>query len=68
MRGTDLPFWDYGGSTVISQDMMRLTPPESDRAGYVWNQKVPVRARTPPFFAYCGARAPARVRRASTSD
>ena len=40
VRGTDLPFWDYGGSTVISQETIRLTPPEADRVGFLWNQKV----------------------------
>ncbi len=39
MRGTELPFWDYYGSTVISQETVRLTPPTAQRVGGLWNQK-----------------------------
>ena len=31
VRGTDLPFWDYGGSAVISQESLRLTPASANR-------------------------------------
>jgi hypothetical protein len=34
-----LPFWDYYGSTVISQESVRLTPASANRVGGLWNQK-----------------------------
>ncbi len=34
-----MPFWDYYGSTVISQESVRLTPASANRVGGLWNQK-----------------------------
>jgi len=36
-RGGTLPFWEFGGSTVVSEDRVRLTPALQSRVGWVWN-------------------------------
>eukprot|EP01088_Endostelium_zonatum_P011376 TRINITY_DN25501_c0_g1_i1.p1 TRINITY_DN25501_c0_g1~~TRINITY_DN25501_c0_g1_i1.p1 ORF type:complete len:528 (+),score=139.30 TRINITY_DN25501_c0_g1_i1:41-1624(+) len=36
-RGGYLPFWEYGGSTAISEQKVRLTPVFQSRIGYIWN-------------------------------
>jgi hypothetical protein len=37
-RGT-LPFWNFGGSAVITDEFIRLTPSEKSRVGFIWNSK-----------------------------
>uniref|UniRef100_A0A7S1V6Y2 L-type lectin-like domain-containing protein n=1 Tax=Sexangularia sp. CB-2014 TaxID=1486929 RepID=A0A7S1V6Y2_9EUKA len=39
VRGTELPYWSYGGSTVISEDTVRLTPAANGKAGWMWNSR-----------------------------
>jgi mannose-binding lectin 1 len=38
IRGT-IPYWTYGGSTVITDEYIRLTPAEKSRSGWIWNLK-----------------------------
>ena len=39
MRG-QIPFWNFGGDAVVTDDYLRLTPAEKSRSGYVFNAKV----------------------------
>ncbi len=39
VRG-NIPFWISGGSTVITEDYVRLTPAVNSRSGRIWNVKV----------------------------
>eukprot|EP00027_Filamoeba_sp_ATCC50430_P012517 CAMPEP_0168569900 /NCGR_PEP_ID=MMETSP0413-20121227/16427_1 /TAXON_ID=136452 /ORGANISM="Filamoeba nolandi, Strain NC-AS-23-1" /LENGTH=525 /DNA_ID=CAMNT_0008602473 /DNA_START=190 /DNA_END=1767 /DNA_ORIENTATION=+ len=34
-----ISFWQIGGSTVITDDFVRLTPAEKSRQGWMWNAK-----------------------------
>jgi len=36
-RGGMLPFWDFGGSTVATNDRIRLTPAQQSKVGWIWN-------------------------------
>ncbi|ELR10923.1 Legumelike lectin family protein [Acanthamoeba castellanii str. Neff] len=36
-RGGTLPFWEFGGSAIVSEDRIRLTPALQSRVGWVWN-------------------------------
>jgi hypothetical protein len=29
-------YWNYGGSTVVSKNLIRLTPSTQDRRGWLW--------------------------------
>ncbi|XP_003384673.1 PREDICTED: vesicular integral-membrane protein VIP36-like [Amphimedon queenslandica] len=40
-RGMDIPFWEFGGSTVVTNDYVRLTPDRQSKQGSLWNH-VPV--------------------------
>lgn len=40
--GVDMPFWDFGGSTVVTSSYVRLTPDRQSKQGSLWNN-VPVR-------------------------
>ena len=31
-------YWNYGGSTVLTQSLIRLTPAVQDRRGWLWNE------------------------------
>ena len=31
-------YWNYGGSTVLTQSLIRLTPTTQDRRGWLWNE------------------------------
>lgn len=39
MRGS-ISFWSFGGSAVVTDDYVRLTPAEKSRTGWIWNSKV----------------------------
>lgn len=39
-RGGTLPFWEFGGSAIVSEDRIRLTPALQSRVGWVWNSVV----------------------------
>eukprot|EP01137_Pigoraptor_chileana_P014953 Opistho-2@70243 len=34
--GLDIPYWDFGGSTVVADDYVRLTPDRQSKQGYLW--------------------------------
>ncbi len=34
---SSIPYWDFGGSTVVHDDKIQLTPEANDRMGFVWN-------------------------------
>lgn len=36
--GVSIPFWDYGGTTMISTNYVRLTADLQSRSGSLWNQ------------------------------
>ena len=36
----DTPMWDYSGSTIVSNNEIRLTPDHQSKAGRVWNTVV----------------------------
>lgn len=36
--GMTVPYWDYTGSVMFTQNYVRLTPDEQSMAGAVWNQ------------------------------
>ncbi|XP_065192636.1 vesicular integral-membrane protein VIP36-like [Sycon ciliatum] len=36
--GMDIPLWDFGGSTVVSNEYIRLTPDRQSKQGHLWNQ------------------------------
>jgi hypothetical protein len=42
VRG-NIPFWLSGGSTVITEEYVRLTPAVNSRTGRLWNVKVQIR-------------------------
>eukprot|EP01130_Rhizamoeba_saxonica_P013378 TRINITY_DN570_c0_g1_i2.p1 TRINITY_DN570_c0_g1~~TRINITY_DN570_c0_g1_i2.p1 ORF type:complete len:564 (-),score=170.01 TRINITY_DN570_c0_g1_i2:49-1740(-) len=39
VSGTSLPFWDFGGDTIITEDFIRLTSAQESLRGYLWNKK-----------------------------
>ncbi|KAL5263422.1 hypothetical protein ACHWQZ_G008706 [Mnemiopsis leidyi] len=40
----DTPMWDYSGSTIVSNNEIRLTPDHQSKAGRVWNT-IPLMSR-----------------------
>ena len=38
--GMDVPFWEFGGSTVVSSSYVRLTPDRQSKQGSLWNTVV----------------------------
>lgn len=34
-----LPHWDFGGSTVVTDKLIRLTPDKQSRVGWLWNEQ-----------------------------
>ena len=38
--GMDVPYWKFGGSTVISSNYVRLTPDRQSKKGMIWNTVV----------------------------
>ena len=38
--GMDIPFWSFGGSTVVSSNYVRLTPDRQSKKGSIWNTYV----------------------------
>lgn len=39
-NGMDVPFWTFGGSTVITSNYVRLTPDRQSKKGILWNTSV----------------------------
>lgn len=39
-HGPGIPYWDFGGSTVVADDYVRLTPDRQSRQGMLWNMVV----------------------------
>lgn len=39
-NGMDVPFWTFGGNTVISSNYVRLTPDRQSKKGFLWNTYV----------------------------
>ncbi|KRZ18151.1 VIP36-like protein, partial [Trichinella zimbabwensis] len=35
--GFNIPFWNFGGSTIVTSDYIRLTPDSPSRQGFLWN-------------------------------
>ena len=48
--GMDVPFWEFGGATVITNQYVRLTPDRQSMRGALWNKTVPY---TPRPFIKC---------------
>lgn len=42
--GLSIPFWDFLGHTMVTNDFVRLTPDKQSRSGSLWNSK-PVNVR-----------------------
>lgn len=42
--GMDLPNWDFSGSTVVTNNYIRLTPDRQSKRGMLWN-KIPAAIR-----------------------
>lgn len=40
MRGSPVPYWQFGGDAVVTEDFVRLTGTEKSRKGYLWNTMV----------------------------
>ncbi len=38
--GMDIPNWEFGGSTVVSTNYVRLTPDRQSKNGMLWNTVV----------------------------
>ena len=38
--GMDIPFWEFGGSTVVTSSYVRLTPDRQSKRGVLWNTVV----------------------------
>ena len=38
--GMDVPFWEFGGSTVVTSSYVRLTPDRQSKRGILWNTVV----------------------------
>ena len=36
----DVPFWEFGGSTVVTSSYVRLTPDRQSKRGVLWNTVV----------------------------
>ncbi len=36
----DVPYWKFGGSTVVSSNYVRLTPDRQSKKGIIWNTVV----------------------------
>ena len=36
----DVPFWEFGGSTVVTSSYVRLTPDRQSKRGILWNTVV----------------------------
>lgn len=34
-----IPFWDFSGNAVVSENFIRLTPDRQSKRGAVWNNK-----------------------------
>ena len=32
-----IPYWEYGGSSVATENFVRLTPAVKSRVGWIWN-------------------------------
>lgn len=39
-QGMELPFWDFTGSTVVTNQYVRLTPDRQSKQGAIWNRAV----------------------------
>ena len=39
-QGMELPFWDFTGSTVVTNQYVRLTPDRQSKQGTIWNRVV----------------------------
>ena len=38
--GMDVPFWEFGGATVVTNQYVRLTPDRQSKRGALWNKMV----------------------------
>eukprot|EP00002_Diphylleia_rotans_P026768 TRINITY_DN5354_c0_g1_i13.p1 TRINITY_DN5354_c0_g1~~TRINITY_DN5354_c0_g1_i13.p1 ORF type:complete len:517 (+),score=100.00 TRINITY_DN5354_c0_g1_i13:51-1601(+) len=38
-RSASIPFWDFGGSALVTEDYIRLTPDIQSRSGWLWNKR-----------------------------
>lgn len=36
-NGMDIPFWSFGGNTVVTSNYVRLTPDRQSKKGSIWN-------------------------------
>ena len=51
-NGMDVPFWKFGGNTVITSNFVRLTPDRQSKKGTLWNTYVRMQY-TPSFKVTC---------------
>jgi hypothetical protein len=40
VRGSPVPYWQFGGDAVVTEDFVRLTGTEKSRKGFLWNTMV----------------------------
>ena len=38
----DIPFWEFGGTSVVTSSYVRLTPDRQSKQGNLWNAVVSV--------------------------
>eukprot|EP00002_Diphylleia_rotans_P030175 TRINITY_DN6191_c0_g1_i1.p1 TRINITY_DN6191_c0_g1~~TRINITY_DN6191_c0_g1_i1.p1 ORF type:complete len:518 (-),score=121.69 TRINITY_DN6191_c0_g1_i1:48-1601(-) len=39
VRSASIPFWDFGGSALVNEEYVRLTPSIMGRYGWIWNKR-----------------------------
>lgn len=39
-QGMEVPFWDFSGATVVTNQYVRLTPDRQSKQGAIWNKMV----------------------------
>lgn len=37
---SSIPFWEYGGATVATENFIRLVPALQSKTGWIWNTEV----------------------------
>ena len=56
--GMDIPFWEFGGTSVVTSSHVRLTPDRQSKLGNLWNTAVSthtifVYQAPSPLATYC---------------
>lgn len=48
----NIPNWDFYGSTIVTEDYVRLTPDRQSKRGSLWSNRVSVNLHLGCFFLY----------------